>query len=230
MNKENRLTANNALIALSSSLLLLLMGLIFLWVPTDAVLGVSQRIFYYHVPLAWVGFLAFGLVFLSSVLYLAKGSKTANNLAYSAAETGILFISLALLTGIIWSKAVWGVWWTWAPQQTTTLILWLIYIAYMMLRSYGPLGNQGSRYAAVLGIIGFFDVPIVYMAGKWWRDIHPEAVIGPLAEDGSLESSMFLTLLVGVAAFTILFIYLLRIRYTQHHHQELILELERHYD
>lgn len=206
------------------------MALIFLWVPTDAVLGVSQRIFYYHVPLAWVGFLAFGLVFLSSVSYLVKGSKAANILAYSAAETGILFISLALLTGIIWSKAVWGVWWTWAPQQTVTLILWLIYISYMMLRAYGPLGSQGSRYAAVLGIIGFFDVPIVYMAGKWWRDIHPQAVIGPLAEDGSLEGSMVFTLLLGVAAFTIIFIYLLRIRYTQHHQQELILELGRNYE
>jgi heme exporter protein C len=207
-----------------------LMGLVFLWVPTDAVLGISQRIFYYHVPLAWVGFLAFSIVFVCSCAYLAKWSKTANILAYSAAETGILFISLALLTGVIWSKAVWGVWWTWAPQQTTTLILWLIYVAYMMIRAYGPSGIQGSKYAAVLGIIGFFDVPLVYMAGKWWRDIHPEAVIGPLAEDGSLESSMRVTLLLGVVAFTLLFGYLLRIRYTQHNHQELILELGRDYE
>lgn len=206
------------------------MGLIFLWVPTDAVLGVSQRIFYIHVPLAWVGFLAFGIVFISSVIYLFKGSGAANHLAYSAAETGVLFISLALLTGIIWSKAVWGVWWTWAPQQTTTLILWLIYISYMMLRAYGPIGNQGSRYAAVLGIIGFFDVPIIYMAGKWWRDIHPSAVIGPLAEKGSLESSMFITLLVGVTAFTMLFIYLLHIRYNQQVQQELIERLRRDYE
>jgi len=224
------MTVNNILLTLSLGLFLSLMGLIFLWVPTDSVLGISQRIFYYHVPLAWVGFLAFALVFLGSAVYLIKGSKTANILAYSAAETGILFISLALLTGIIWSKAVWGVWWTWAPQQTTTLILWLIYVAYMMIRAYGPSGVQGSKYAAVLGIIGFFDVPIVYMAGKWWRDIHPEAVVGPLAEDGSLESSMLVTLLLGVTAFTFLFIYLLHIRYTQHHHQELILELGRDYE
>jgi len=221
---------NYGIIAIATALVLLLHYLVFMWVPTDSVLGTSQRIFYYHVPLAWVGFLAFGTVFIASVAFLFTKQSRWDNLGYSAAETGILFISAALLTGMIWSKPVWGVWWTWAPQQTTTLILWLIYISYLMLRAYGPPGNQGAKYAAVLGIIGFFDVPIVYMAGKWWRDIHPQAVVGPLAEDGSLESSMLITLLVGVLAFTALFGVLLPYRYKLRHQQGLVGQLRIYHD
>ena len=119
-----------------------------------------------------------------------------------------------LVTGMLWAKSVWAVWWTWSPQLTTSLILWFIYTAYLMLRAYAPQGDQGARYAAVLGIIGFVDVPIVYMSAKWWRDVHPDAVVGPLADEGSLEGKMVVTFAVALLAFMALFSYLLVERYS----------------
>ena len=216
-------------LAASALLMLLTLALAFLWVPTDAVLGVSQRIFYIHVPMAFMGFAAFGVVLAGSIGYLRSGSARADALAYAAAEVGVLFMSLVLVTGVLWSRPVWGVWWTWAPQQTTTLVLWFIYVAYLMLRAYAPQGAQSARYAAVLGIIGFIDVPIVYMAGKWWRDIHPGAVVGPFAESGSLDGSMALTLLVGTIAFAVFFAFLLLQRYRLRRDQETLEELRRLY-
>ena len=208
------MTGRLALLGASGVLMMLTLSLVFLWVPTDIVLGISQRIFYFHVPMAMVAFLAFGVVVVGSIGYLWKKSERMDALAYSAAEIGVLFTSLMLITGMLWAKPVWGVWWTWSPQLTTSLILWFIYVAYLMLRSYAPQGDQGARYGAVLGIIGFVDVPIVYMAAKWWRDVHPEAVVGPLADEGSLEGKMVVAFLVGLLAFTTLFAYLLMERYT----------------
>ena len=120
----------------------------------------------------------------------------------------MLFTTLMLITGILWAKPVWGVWWTWDPRLTTSLILWLIYVAYLMLRAYSPRGDQGARYAAVLGIAGFMDVPIVYLSIVWWRTVHPQALVGPAAT-GELDSSMRLLLLISTVMFTLLFAYLL---------------------
>ena len=187
--------------------------LIFLWAPTDAILGEVQRIFYFHVPIAWVAFLAFFVVFVSSILYLWRRTQRWDALAHSAAEIGVVFASLVLITGAIWAKPTWGVWWTWEPRLTTSLILWLIYVAYLMLRAYAPGRSQGATYAAVLGVIGFVDVPIVYFAATWWRTVHPESVVGPLAETGSLDPSMRTVLLFSLVTFTLFFAYLLRERY-----------------
>ena len=197
----------------SGALMLATLYMVFLWVPTDAVLGVSQRIFYFHVPISMIGLSAFAVVMVGSVLYLWRGGERWDALAYAAAEVGFLFITLALVTGTIWNRPAWGVWWTWSPQLTLTLVLWFIYVAYLMLRAYTPKGVRAARYAAVLGIIGFVDAPIVYMAAKWWRDVHPQAVVGPLAEEGALESSMLLAFQVSLLAFTLLFAYLLIERY-----------------
>lgn len=210
-----------ALLGASGLLMLLTLALVFLWVPTDAYQGVVQRVFYFHVPLALVGFLAFGVVFVGSVAYLWRRSPRWDALAYAAAEVGVLFTTLMILTGILWARPVWGVWWTWSPRLTTSLILWLIYVAYLMLRSYAPPGAQAPRYAAVLGIMGFIDVPIVYMASTWWLDYaHPKAVVGPLAESGSLEGSMTVTLLVALVTFTVFFASLLAERYALRRQEE----------
>ena len=198
-----------ALLLVTSALMFANLALIFLWVPTESVMGVVQRIFYFHVPLAWVGFLAFAIVFVGSILYLWKGQRRWDALAHSAAEIGVLFTTLMLITGTTWAKPVWGVWWTWDPRLTTSLILWLLYVGYLMLRAYAPTPSQAARYSAVMGIIAFIDVPIVYFAVDWWRNIHPEMVIGPLAESGSLEGSMVVTLLFSLLTFTTLFAYLL---------------------
>lgn len=203
----------HALLAAAGVGMLVSLALIFLWAPTDVNLGVVQRVFYFHVPLAWTAFLAFGVVFVSSIAYLWKGNERWDSLAYASAEIGVVLGALMLATGSIWARPVWGVWWTWSPRLTTSLILWLIYLGYLLLRAYAPKGPQGARFAAVLGIIGFLDVPIVYLSVQWWRDLHPGQVIGPRAEPGALEGPMVVTLVVSLVAFTLLFAYLLAFRY-----------------
>ncbi len=200
------------LLALIGVLMMVDLYLIFMWAPTDAILGHVQRIFYFHVPIAWVAFLAFFIVFVGSVLYLWKRDARWDALAHSAAEIGVVFATLVLITGVIWAKPVWGVWWTWEPKLTTSLILWLIYVSYLMLRNYAPSRSQGATYAAVLGIIGFVDVPIVYFAVEWWRSVHPELVVGPLSDTGSLDPSMRAVLMFSMLTFTLLFIFILRER------------------
>ena len=199
---------SGVLLIVTSVLMLLNLYLIFMVAPTDAVLGHVQRVFYFHVPIAVVSFLAFFVVFVASIGYLITRKSKWDSVAHAAAEVGVVFVSLALLTGIIWARPVWGVWWTWEPRLTTTLILWLIYVAYLMLRSYAPNKSQGALYAAGLGIIGFVDVPIVYYSVQWWRSIHPSAGVGPLADTGALEPIMQGVLFYSLAVFLLLFLYL----------------------
>ena len=198
--------------ALSGLMMLADLYLVFMWAPTDATLGIVQRVFYFHVPLAWVAFLAFTLVFLGSVMLLARGSRRWDRLAQSAAELGVLFTTLVLITGAIWARPVWGIWWTWDPRLTTTLILWLIYAGYLMVWAYSPSPAQGARYAAVLGIVGFVDVPIVYFSVQWWRAIHPAPLVGPASEPGSLAPAMLVTLMFSLVTFTLFFVVLLKER------------------
>ncbi len=194
-------------ILLGLSFVLMISGLylIFLYVPTEETMGVVQRIFYFHVPIAWVAFLAFFIIFICSILYLWKRDSRYDTIAYSSAEIGLVFTSLVLITGSIWAKPIWGVWWTWDARLTTALILWFIYIAYLIVRSYAGEGPQSARFGAVVGIIGFIDVPISFMAITLWRTQHP----GPVIFEGGLAPSMLLTLLVCLAAFTTLYIAIL---------------------
>ena len=179
--------------------------LVFIYVPTEETMGVVQRIFYFHVPVAWVAFLAFFIVFLGSTLYLWKRENKWDVIASSSAEVGVVFTTLTLITGSIWAKPIWGVWWTWEPRLTTALVLWLIYVAYLIVRSFATDEQRGARFAAVVGIVGFIDVPIVALAITLWRTQHP----GPLIFEGGLAPPMLLTLLVCLAAFTALYSLLL---------------------
>ena len=181
---------------------------IFMVAPTDAVLGDVQRIFYFHVPIAIMSFLAFFLVFIASLMYLFKRSLKWDSFAYASAEVGVVFVTLALITGIIWAKPVWNTWWTWEPRLTTTMILWLIYVAYLMVRSYAPNQSKGAIYAAVVGIVGFVDVPIVYYSVVWWRSIHPSPVVGPFAQSDALDGTMALILLFSFITFVFFFAYM----------------------
>jgi len=129
---------------------------------------------------------------------------------HSAAEVGVIFCSLVLITGPIWAKPIWGVWWTWDARLTLTLVLWLIYVAYLMLRFHAPEGSQRARFAAVLGIVGFLDVPIVHFSVLWWRTIHPKPKVLSMESPGSgLESTMLIALLLSLLAFTLIFFLLL---------------------
>ena len=206
--KQPLLSLNNALVVLGAVLMVIDVYLVFMVAPTDSVLGNVQRVFYFHVPMAILSFLAFFVVFVASILYLAKRNQKWDRLAHAAGEVGVVFVTLALLTGIIWARPVWGVWWTWDPRLTTTLILWLIYVAYLMIRGYAPNRTQGANYAAVVGIVGFVDVPIVWLSVQWWRSIHPSAVVGPLAKTGALEPVMQGILLFSFLTFLVLFLYL----------------------
>ncbi len=181
--------------------------------PIEREQGVVQKIFYFHVPIAWVAFLAFFFVFIASIGYLWKKDPAWDVLAYCSAELGVLFCTLVLATGPLWGKAVWGAWWTWDPRLTLTLVLWLIYVAYLVLRASATSVEQGARFGAVMGIVGFVDVPLIHLSIRWWRGMHPAPVIGMSAAEGAgLQPAMFQTLLLALAAFTVLYFSLLGLR------------------
>jgi heme exporter protein C len=184
---------------------------VFVYVPTEQVQGIVQRIFYFHVSSALTMFLAFFVVFIASIIYLWKRVTWWDNVAASAAEIGVVFCTLVLLTGPIWARPIWGAWWSWDPTLTLTLVLWLIYVAYLMLRA-DAYDERRTRFAAVVGIIGFVDVPIIRWSVEKWRTIHPKPVV--LQEGGStgLPPSMLFTFFICIAAFILLFFYLLRER------------------
>ncbi|MFZ5944078.1 MAG: cytochrome c biogenesis protein [Bacillota bacterium] len=180
--------------------------LIFVWVPNERVMGPVQKIFYYHVSAAWISFMAFFVVFISGVLYLVTRNKKWDLIGASSAEIGVLFTTIVLITGPIWARPVWNTWWTWDARLTTTLILWFIYLAYLMIRAAINEEEKKERIAAVFGIIGFIDVPIVWFSIRWWRTIHPVV----LNSTGfALSPKMTLTLLISVISFTLIYIILL---------------------
>ena len=194
------------LLALTFVGMMISISMIFLYVPTDAIEGIPQRIFYFHVPVAWIGMLAFGVLAAASIGYLWKKDERWDWLARASAEVGTIFITLALISGSIWGRTTWGTWWTWDARLTTTLILWFIYIGYMMLRSYMGRTSASARSAAVLAIIGVIDVPIIYESVNWWRTLHPQAEVGT---PGALPPSVVLTLMISVVTFTLLYSFLM---------------------
>ena len=212
--RTTRSTTWDLVLLTAAGLMALTLYLVYIWVPTEVNLGISQRIFYLHLPLAWLGMISILVVAVASGMHLITRKEKWDSMAYAAAEIGVVLISLLLITGIIWNEPAWGRWWTWDARLTTTLILWFIYVAYLMLRAYGPKGSQGARYGAVVALIGAIDTPIIYMATVWWRTQHPELNIGPLAESGGLVSRMQLTLWVSLLTFTVLYVSLSVERYS----------------
>lgn len=165
--------------------------------PTERTMGDVQRIFYYHVPSAWTAFLLFAINFVASIVYLARKNPKADILALVSAEVGVVFCTVVLVTGPIWARPVWGIWWTWDPRLTLTFALWVIYIAYLVLRRFSN-SSQTATLAAILAIFGGLDVPLDYMAIRWWVGQHPSPVIGG---GGSLDPRMAQVLLINWAAF-----------------------------
>lgn len=212
---RERGTLKRVLLVASALLMAVTLYLIYFWVPTERNLGVSQRIFYFHVPLGWIGMVSIVVVAVASLMHLLTGREKWDSLAYATAELGLVYATLILVTGSIWAKPVWGVWWTWDPKLTTTLVLWFIYVGYLMVRAYAPRGSQGARYGSVVALIGALDAPLIYMASVWWRTAHPELNVGPLAdEESSLDPRMGMTLLVSIVTFTVMYVYLLMERYS----------------
>jgi heme exporter protein C len=189
--------------------------MIFDYVPTEIDEGIVQRIFYFHVPCAWVAFAAFGLVAVAGMLYLWLGDQIWDDLGYAAAETGMIFCTLMLVSGSLWARPIWGVWWTWDSRLTTTFILWLMYCGYLMIRASADDGPQVARFAAVVGIVAALDVPIVIISVRLWRTIHPAVLVTKQGGHGLQDPRMIATLLVSLAAMTALWGWLLMLRFAQ---------------
>ncbi|HEX4758786.1 MAG TPA: cytochrome c biogenesis protein CcsA [Terracidiphilus sp.] len=162
--------------------------------PTDAMQGEIFRIIFYHVPSFAAAFTFFSVSFLGSIAFLSfrrshpEWAQIADAWALSGAEIGVVFCTVGLTTGPLWGRRAWGIWWTWDARLTTTLVLWLIYVSYLLLRRFAA-GPQMQTLAAVLGIFGALDVPIVYMANRWWRTQHPAPVFGGASGSG-MDPSM----------------------------------------
>lgn len=201
---------NKYLLLLTTALIILSLYLIFIWSPIEKQMGIVQKIFYFHVSTAWNGFFAFFIVFVFSILYLISRKNVYDQIAGVSAEIGILFTTIVLITGPIWGRSAWNTWWSWEPRLTTTLILWFIYVAYILIRNMDGPQEKKARIASVFGILGFINVPIVYFSINWWNSkLHP-VVIGPNADaDSGLESTMLIALIVSVIAMTILYLLLL---------------------
>ena len=179
--------------------------------PREATMGDIQRIFYYHVPSAWTSFLCFFANFIASVVYLVRRNLKADAFAVGTAEVGVVFCTVVLVTGPLWARPVWGIWWTWDARLTTTLVLWLIYVSYLMLRRYST-GQATPTLAAALAIFGFLDVPIVYMSIRWWRTQHPQPVIAG-GQGSGLDPHMWAAVLWNWAAFMAFAALLIWVRY-----------------
>lgn len=186
--------------------------LVFVYAPEEQVMGLVQKIFYLHLPLAWWGLVSFGVACVSSALYLRRRDPKYDLLSATAVEVGMLSCTLALVTGSIWARHSWGVWWTWDPRLTTFLVLWFIYAGYMALRSMPLPEPRRASLCSVLAIVGFLDVPLVFVSARLWRSIHP-AVFA--AKGGGLEPEMAVTVIACVAGFALVWLTLLLLRWKQ---------------
>lgn len=193
------------LLVLGTVSLMAALYMIFFYVPTERSMGVVQRIFYFHVPVAWIALLSYLVIFVSSIMYLWKRNRKWDTVAIAAAEIGFIFTTMFLVTGSIWAKPAWGVWWTWSPRLTSALVLWFIYVAYLTIRAYTQGDDRKARFSSAVAIIGFIDIPIVILSISLWRTQHPSALIF----EGGLTPPMLLTLQICILAFTLLYVMIL---------------------
>lgn len=186
----------------------------FVWVhaPVEMTMGPVQKIFYFHIALAWWALFSFFVVFAAGVGYLMRRSPGLDFWAGAAAEVGVLFSGLALVLGMLWGRAAWGVWWTWDPRLTTTLIMWFVYCGYLVLRASGIGGERRALVCAVVGIVAFVDVPLVFLSARMWRSIHP-SVLGKTG--GGLEPEMLTAMFVCLGAFGFLWLAMTGLRARQ---------------
>jgi heme exporter protein C len=188
----------------------LLVGLYtgFIHAPADAAQGEAQRLMYLHVPLILIGYLAFFVVFAASILYLWRRQRQHDAIAHSSAEIGVLFTALSIAVGSIWGRPIWGAWWTWDARLTTTAILLLVFLGYLMLRALVEDPLRGATFCAVLGVLGFLDIPIIHMSVVWWRTLHqPASILRPGPSTVALD--MQVALYTNLVAFGLLYVYLL---------------------
>jgi heme exporter protein C len=185
---------------------------VFFFVPTEASMGIVQRIFYIHLPAAWVAFFAFGIVALCSAVYLWLGVEKLDHAARAAAEGGMIFTTIVLTSGPLWARLAWGTWWTWEPRLTLTLLLWFIYLGYFMVRQATDSPERGKKFAAVVGIVGALNIPLIHMSVLWFRSLHPQPVVAR-TDGAQLHPDMLTTVLTALLAWTLVFLSLFLLRY-----------------
>jgi heme exporter protein C len=194
--------------AVTAVLMVIALGLVFFFAPEEREMGEVQRIFYFHVPSAWVSFLAFLVTLVAGIAYLRTGKQEWDMMSYVSVEIGLVFTIMTIISGSIWARPVWNTWWTWDPRLTTYTILALIYVAYLMLRQGLEDPERRARFAAVYGIVGFISVPITFFSIRWWRTIHP-VVIGNSSDAAkgtfAMTSPMKVTFFFALFAFTVLY-------------------------
>lgn len=208
--REERDPLGLALIVVAGLAVMAAAAMALLYAPQEAIMGDVQRIFYFHVASAWVGFLAFGVAFGSGIAYLARGARHWDALALSSVEVGLTFMVMAVVSGSLWARPVWGVFWTWEPRLTITAVQLLLYVAYLMLRASLDDPAQRARYAAVYNGVAFATVPLSWFAIRWWRTIHPVLLIG--GGGMAVTPPMLQTLAASVAALTLLYAAIMRQR------------------
>ena len=201
-----------ALAVLAAACGVVTLWMVFFYAPTEAEQGVVQRIMYVHVPSIWVAFLAFAIVALCSLGYLWLRDERLDAIAVSAAELGVVLTTAVLTTGSVWGRIAWGTWWVWDARLSLTLLLWFIYVGYFIVRGATENPERGKRFAAILGIVGAVDIPLIHLSVQWFRTLHPQPVImkpeGPTAAPEIVQ-----TLMVSLLAFTLAFFALLLLRY-----------------
>lgn len=175
----------------------------FMYAPVEVRMGAVQKIFYFHVASAWIGFFAFFVTFLMSIMLLFTKNYLYDDIAEASAGVGVIFCTIVIVTGPLWARPTWGVYWTWDPRLTSTLILWFVYISYIMLRKFMDDPDRRAKFSAALGVVGFIDVPIVFLSIRWWRTIHPN-VVQP--GGGGLHPDMRTAMFVCLGVFTALYI------------------------
>ncbi len=206
-----RSTATSIYLALAAAAALAsCQWLVFVYAPVEEQMKLTQKIFYVHLPLAWWGLFSFFVVFVASIAFLRSKKRHWATLADAAAEIGVVLAGLALITGSIWAKAAWWTWWTWDPRLTTTLIMWFVYAAYLVLRGLDLPWERKAAVRAVVGIVAFLDVPLVFFATRLWHSVHPA---GTMTSRDGLEPEMRLTILACLAAFGLFWLALLLLRY-----------------
>ncbi|HZR84896.1 MAG TPA: cytochrome c biogenesis protein CcsA [Candidatus Binatia bacterium] len=229
MDDSSRIWRDRILPGATGAFMVAAIAMVFLVVPSEREQGVVQRIFYFHVATAWICFAGFAIVAGASIRFLMTGSEGADRLAHASAEVSLLYTTLVLVVGPIWARPIWGVWWTWDPRLTMTVVLWTIYAAYLMLRRLGADDDAVRRYAAVLGVVGSLTIPFLFLAIRLWRGIHPAVMIAKDPDAGLKDPMMGWTLLVANVALALLFAWLvwLRTRLIRIDEQVAALALER---
>jgi len=212
--RKNIDTITTALTALTALFMAVSLYMVFIHAPMEQFMKWPQKIFYFHVPIAIMCYAGFFITFVCSIGYLWSGALKWDSFAVSGAEVGLLFANMMLVTGMLWGRPIWGAYWTWDPRLTTSFIMWLIFAGYLILRSQVDDEVTRAKYAAVMGIIGFADVPLVHYSVKLWsRGIHP--VIDRSGGDAGMHPDMLMAFKVSFVAILLLFVlvFIQRVRY-----------------